>query len=75
MPRSIIDLIVATLALNTPNLSVLCVPSMDLSQWESLFEGSVEALQEEVKEDGVACSNDIFFPFPYNLHRARKKWG
>ena len=47
-------------------------------QWESLFEGSVEALREEEKKewasklDGVACSSDAFFPFPDNVHRARK---
>ena len=47
-------------------------------QWESLFEGSVEALQEEEKKewasklDGVACSSDAFFPFPDNVHRTRK---
>jgi phosphoribosylaminoimidazolecarboxamide formyltransferase/IMP cyclohydrolase len=48
-------------------------------QWESLFEGStVEALSEEARAewaarlDGVACSSDAFFPFPDNVHRARK---
>ena len=46
-------------------------------QWESLFEGSVEAHQEEKKEwvsklDGVACLSDTFFPFPDNVHWARK---
>lgn len=47
-------------------------------QWESLFEGSVKALQEDEKKewasklDGVACSSDAFFPFPDNVHRARK---
>jgi phosphoribosylaminoimidazolecarboxamide formyltransferase / IMP cyclohydrolase len=48
-------------------------------QWESLFD-SVEGLQlnEEEKKawmgqlDGVACSSDAFFPFPDNVHRARK---
>ncbi|KAF8799247.1 AICARFT/IMPCHase bienzyme [Phlegmacium glaucopus] len=46
--------------------------------WESLFEGSVEALRDEEKKewasklDGVACSSDAFFPFPDNVHRARK---
>ncbi|PPQ97867.1 hypothetical protein CVT26_013036 [Gymnopilus dilepis] len=46
--------------------------------WESLFEGKVEPLSiEEKKEwakklDGVACSSDAFFPFPDNVHRARK---
>ncbi|KAF8621881.1 hypothetical protein AX15_007437 [Amanita polypyramis BW_CC] len=47
-------------------------------QWESLFEGSVEPLSDtERKEfaaklDGVACSSDAFFPFPDNVHRARR---
>ncbi|KAH6888973.1 bifunctional purine biosynthesis protein ade10 [Coprinopsis sp. MPI-PUGE-AT-0042] len=48
------------------------------SQWESLFESVPAPLsQDEVKEwgkklDGVACSSDAFFPFPDNVHRARK---
>jgi phosphoribosylaminoimidazolecarboxamide formyltransferase/IMP cyclohydrolase len=48
------------------------------AQWESLFEGPVEALNDTerkewaVKLDGVACSSDAFFPFPDNVHRARK---
>ncbi|RDB15961.1 Bifunctional purine biosynthesis protein ADE17 [Hypsizygus marmoreus] len=48
------------------------------AQWESLFEGPVEALSDaERKEwagklDDVACSSDAFFPFPDNVHRARK---
>ncbi|THU99102.1 bifunctional purine biosynthesis protein ade10 [Dendrothele bispora CBS 962.96] len=47
-------------------------------QWESLFEGKVEPFNEaERKEwatklEGVACSSDAFFPFPDNVHRARK---
>jgi len=46
--------------------------------WEGLFEGSVEPLGKAekkewaVKLDGVACSSDAFFPFPDNVHRARK---
>ncbi len=46
--------------------------------WESLFEGAVEPLTEAEKKDwaakldGVACSSDAFFPFPDNVHRARK---
>ena len=46
--------------------------------WESLFEGTVAPLTEgEKKEwlvqlDGVTCSSDAFFPFPDNVHRARK---
>jgi len=47
-------------------------------QWESLFEVAVEPLSEKEKKewaqqlDGVACSSDAFFPFPDNVHRARK---
>ena len=47
-------------------------------QWESLFEGKVEPLTEEERKewarklDNVACSSDAFFPFPDNVHRARK---
>ena len=45
-------------------------------QWENLFEGSVEALQEKKewasKLDGVACLSDAFFPFPDNVHQARR---
>jgi len=46
--------------------------------WESMFEGSVEALRKEDKKewasklDGVACSSDQFFPSPDSVHRARK---
>jgi phosphoribosylaminoimidazolecarboxamide formyltransferase/IMP cyclohydrolase len=46
--------------------------------WESLFEGKVDGLTEtERKEwaaklDGVSCSSDAFFPFPDNVHRARR---
>ncbi|KAK0440970.1 bifunctional purine biosynthesis protein ade10 [Desarmillaria tabescens] len=45
---------------------------------ESLFEGKVEALTDAEKKewaaklDGVACSSDAFFPFPDNVHRAKK---
>ncbi|KDR67712.1 hypothetical protein GALMADRAFT_257997 [Galerina marginata CBS 339.88] len=50
------------------------------AQWESLFDGpgEVEKLSAEEKKewagrlDGVACSSDAFFPFPDNVHRARK---
>lgn len=47
-------------------------------QWESLFEGKVDALTDAEKKewaaklDGVACSSDAFFPFPDNVHRAKK---
>lgn len=48
------------------------------AQWESLFQTVPSKLGEEEKEewmkklDGVACSSDAFFPFPDNVHRARK---
>ncbi|KAF5362494.1 hypothetical protein D9756_002676 [Leucocoprinus leucothites] len=52
------------------------------AQWESLFEEGekekLEKLSEEEKKgwakklDSVACSSDAFFPFPDNVHRARK---
>lgn len=48
------------------------------AQWEGLFEGPVEPLSDAEKKewasklDGVACSSDAFFPFPDNVHRARK---
>ncbi|KAF5388738.1 hypothetical protein D9757_004748 [Collybiopsis confluens] len=47
-------------------------------QWESLFEGQVEGLTEPERKawssklEGVACSSDAFFPFPDNVHRAKK---
>lgn len=48
------------------------------ASWEALFESVPEALSDaERKEwltriDGVACSSDAFFPFPDNVHRARR---
>lgn len=48
------------------------------AQWESLFEQVPQPLTKEEKEShmaqltGVACSSDAFFPFPDNVHRARK---
>jgi len=48
------------------------------AHWESLFEGAIQPLTTEQKKewaaklDGVACSSDAFFPFPDNVHRARK---
>ncbi|KAG6811229.1 Bifunctional purine biosynthesis protein ade10 [Tricholoma furcatifolium] len=48
------------------------------AQWEGLFEGTVEPLNHAEKKewasklDGVACSSDAFFPFPDNVHRAKK---
>jgi phosphoribosylaminoimidazolecarboxamide formyltransferase/IMP cyclohydrolase len=47
-------------------------------QWEALFEVIPEPLSLEERRrhaatlDGVACSSDAFFPFPDNIHRARK---
>ena len=48
------------------------------AQWESLFEQVPAALSAEERTghalllNGVACSSDAFFPFPDNVHRARK---
>ncbi|KAA1468952.1 bifunctional purine biosynthesis protein ade10 [Dentipellis sp. KUC8613] len=48
------------------------------AQWESLFEEIPAPLTEQERADhlkqldGVACSSDAFFPFPDNVHRARK---
>ncbi|KAG8740546.1 Bifunctional purine biosynthesis protein ade10 [Ceratobasidium sp. 428] len=48
------------------------------AQWESLFETVPAPLSTEerkshaTKLDGVVCSSDAFFPFPDNVHRARK---
>ncbi|KAL5513089.1 ADE17 [Sanghuangporus vaninii] len=48
------------------------------TQWEGLFTEVPKSLSEaERKEflgklDGVACSSDAFFPFPDNVHRARR---
>ncbi|KAH7907356.1 AICARFT IMPCHase bienzyme [Hygrophoropsis aurantiaca] len=48
------------------------------AQWEGQFEEVPAALSEEerkewaIKLDGVACSSDAFFPFPDNVHRAKK---
>ncbi|KAJ2973716.1 hypothetical protein NUW54_g12015 [Trametes sanguinea] len=48
------------------------------TQWESLFEEVPAPLTEEERVahlrqlDGVACSSDAFFPFPDNVHRARR---
>ncbi|EGN92098.1 hypothetical protein SERLA73DRAFT_164227 [Serpula lacrymans var. lacrymans S7.3] len=48
------------------------------TSWELLFDSVPAALSEsERKEwigklDGVACSSDAFFPFPDNVHRARR---
>lgn len=48
------------------------------TQWEGMFEVPVDALSDEERKhwsarlDGVSCSSDAFFPFPDNVHRARK---
>jgi phosphoribosylaminoimidazolecarboxamide formyltransferase/IMP cyclohydrolase len=48
------------------------------AQWESLFDEVPQPLQVEEKEShmrqlsGVVCSSDAFFPFPDNVHRARR---
>lgn len=48
------------------------------SQWEGLFETVPEPLTKEEREahmkelEDVACSSDAFFPFPDNVHRARR---
>ena len=48
------------------------------TNWEGLFRRVPEPLSEEEKKewgkklDKAACSSDAFFPFPDNVHRARK---
>ncbi|KAI0691456.1 bifunctional purine biosynthesis protein ade10 [Cerioporus squamosus] len=48
------------------------------AQWESMFEEVPAPLTQEERAahakqlDGVACSSDAFFPFPDNVHRARR---
>ncbi|ORY35918.1 cytidine deaminase-like protein [Naematelia encephala] len=48
------------------------------AQWESLFDESPQPLTAEEREKhmaeltGVCCSSDAFFPFPDNVHRARR---
>lgn len=48
------------------------------AQWEGLFETVPEPLSEAEKQahaeelKGVVCSSDAFFPFPDNVHRARR---
>ncbi|KZV92415.1 bifunctional purine biosynthesis protein ade10 [Exidia glandulosa HHB12029] len=48
------------------------------AQWEALFDSVPAALSTEERKahaaqlDGVACSSDAFFPFPDNVHRARR---
>ena len=48
------------------------------AQWEAQFEEVPTPLSAEEKREwlakleGVACSSDAFFPFPDNVHRARR---
>jgi phosphoribosylaminoimidazolecarboxamide formyltransferase/IMP cyclohydrolase len=48
------------------------------AQWESLFDEVPAPLSKEERDEhmqkltGVACASDAFFPFPDNVHRARK---
>lgn len=48
------------------------------AQWEGQFDTIPPPLSEEerkewaAKLEGVSCSSDAFFPFPDNVHRARK---
>jgi len=48
------------------------------AQWEDQFDAVPAPLTTEeraewaAKLDGVSCSSDAFFPFPDNVHRARK---
>ena len=48
------------------------------SKWESMFEqvpaplSAEERKQHMAKLKGVSCSSDAFFPFPDNIHRARR---
>ncbi|KAI0793851.1 bifunctional purine biosynthesis protein ade10 [Fomes fomentarius] len=48
------------------------------AQWEANFEEVPAPLTQEERAahlkqlDGVACSSDAFFPFPDNVHRARR---
>ncbi|KAH9849844.1 bifunctional purine biosynthesis protein ade10 [Lenzites betulinus] len=48
------------------------------AQWEALFDAPPEPLTATERADhlrqldGVACASDAFFPFPDNVHRARR---
>ncbi|KIY64009.1 AICARFT/IMPCHase bienzyme [Cylindrobasidium torrendii FP15055 ss-10] len=48
------------------------------AEWEARFDGEIPTLSAEDRKawakqlDGVACSSDAFFPFPDNVHRAKK---
>ncbi|KZT34887.1 bifunctional purine biosynthesis protein ade10 [Sistotremastrum suecicum HHB10207 ss-3] len=51
---------------------------LEKEQWESMFTTVPEPLSQEEKVahaallKNVACSSDAFFPFPDNVHRAKK---
>lgn len=65
-----IDLFVTNTAFNSS-------PS-EFAQWSSLFETVPEPLSAEERKThmdlltGVACGSDAFFPFPDNVHRAKR---
>ena len=48
------------------------------AQWESMFDTVPEALTREerskhmAEQKGVVCASDAFFPFPDNVHRAKR---
>ncbi|KAL7421310.1 bifunctional phosphoribosylaminoimidazolecarboxamide formyltransferase/IMP cyclohydrolase [Cryptotrichosporon argae] len=50
----------------------------EFAQWSALFDETPEPLTAEdrkehmAKLEGVVCSSDAFFPFPDNVHRARR---
>ncbi|KIY44998.1 AICARFT/IMPCHase bienzyme [Fistulina hepatica ATCC 64428] len=72
-----IDLYVSLTAEDADDLDE--VDLAEKGQFESLLEGGkVDLLTKKEKKDwlkqldGVVCSSDAFFPFPDNVHRARK---
>jgi phosphoribosylaminoimidazolecarboxamide formyltransferase/IMP cyclohydrolase len=50
----------------------------EFEQWSSLFTEAPKPLSAEEREahmaklSGVACGSDAFFPFPDNVHRAKR---
>jgi phosphoribosylaminoimidazolecarboxamide formyltransferase/IMP cyclohydrolase len=48
------------------------------TQWEGMFDSVPEPLSADDRAahaatlDGLACASDAFFPFPDNVHRARR---
>ncbi|KAH9072268.1 AICARFT/IMPCHase bienzyme [Lactarius deliciosus] len=68
LPRNAIDLFVGGELLE----------GGEKAHWESLFDEIPAPLSADERAenarllDGVACSSDAFFPFPDNVHRARK---